>query len=234
MAMCGRFVGFRRLEELLAHFPIDRTMCEVTENFNVAPSQEVLAIFRQEDENILDKFHWGLVPFWAKDMRIGTRLINARAETVADKPSFRQAFKYRRCLILADGFYEWQGTKGNKQPVFITRPEGEPFAFAGLWEQWRDAATPNAAYRSCTIITTAASASLKAVHHRMPAVPKPQVFDAWLDSTNQDIRYLQALLANDIHRRFIYRQVSKQVNAVGRNEPSNIVPLKQATFDFEP
>ena len=231
--MCGRFVGFRRMEELQAYFPIDRAMCTATENFNVAPSQEVLVIFQQNNENILNKLHWGLVPFWAKDTKIGTRLINARAETVAEKPSFRHAFKNRRCLIPADGFYEWNGAKGNKQPVFITRPEGEPFAFAGLWENWRKEKDSDNVYQSCTIITTAASAALKEVHHRMPAVLNPEIYDTWLDGANHDIKQLQAILKDNIRRRFVYRPVSKQVNSVGNNKRSNIVPLTQATFDFE-
>ena len=100
--MCGRFVGFRSLRELQESFPIDKAACEVTANYNVAPSQEILAIIKHEGENWLDKFHWGLVPFWAKDISIGNRMINARSETVAEKPSFRNAFKKRRCLIVAD------------------------------------------------------------------------------------------------------------------------------------
>ena len=134
--MCGRFVGYRNLDELKEIFPIDRSACEVTANYNVAPSQEILAIFNHQGQNWLDKFHWGLVPFWAKDPSIGNRMINARAETVAEKPSFKNAFKNRRCLIIADGFYEWKGAKGQKQPLFITLPNRKPFAFAGLWETW--------------------------------------------------------------------------------------------------
>jgi putative SOS response-associated peptidase YedK len=231
--MCGRFVGFRKMEELQSYFPIDKMTCGATESFNVAPSQEVLVIFRHERENILDKFHWGLVPFWAKDKRIGSRLINARAETVAEKPSFRSAFKYRRCLVLADGFYEWQGTKGDKQPVFITLPDKRPFAFAGLWENWRDKANDNASYRSCTIITTQASASIRKLHHRMPVVLHPDTYGAWLDLSNQKPGQLLGILSEKIHRDFIYHPVSKQVNSVRNNAPSNIEPMTQATFDFE-
>lgn len=116
--MCGRFVGFRPFEELMTHFPIDVTDAEVSENFNVAPTQEVLSIVRQEDQNhLLVRLNWGLVPFWAKDKSIGGRMINARSETAASKPSFRTAFRKRRCLILVDGFYERTGDKGNKQPM---------------------------------------------------------------------------------------------------------------------
>jgi putative SOS response-associated peptidase YedK len=231
--MCGRFVGFRKMEELQTHFPIDRMACSATESFNVAPSQEVLIIYRHKAENILDKFHWGLVPFWAKDTRIGNRLINARAETVAEKPSFRNAFKHRRCLILADGFYEWKGPKGNKQPVFITLPDKAPFAFAGLWETWDDKNGDDATYRSCTIITTEASDSIRKVHHRMPAVLHPDVYGTWLDPANQKPDLLQGILSDKIHRDFVYHPVSKQVNSVKNNTPSNIEPMTQATFDFE-
>ena len=134
--MCGRFVGFRRIEELMDFFPIDMANVAATENFNVAPTQEILAIVRHEGQNHLEKLNWGLVPFWSKDTSIGSKMINARSETAATKPSFRTALKKRRCLILADGFYEWTGKSGHKQPMFLTLPDGSPFAFAGLWEIW--------------------------------------------------------------------------------------------------
>jgi putative SOS response-associated peptidase YedK len=124
-------------------FPIDKTACDVTENHNVAPSQEVLGIIKHDTENWLEKLHWGPVPFWAKDIPIGNRMINARAETIASKPSFRDAFRKRRCLILADALYEWKGLKGQKQSMFVTLPEREPFAFAGLWEAWNPKDDPD-------------------------------------------------------------------------------------------
>jgi putative SOS response-associated peptidase YedK len=115
--MCGRFVVYSNLEQLKQHFPIDRALSEAKPNYNVAPEQEILTIFRQVSLNVLEKLHWGLVPHWAKDISTGYKMINARSETIATKPSFRDAFKKRRCLILADGFYEWPEQKGNKQPV---------------------------------------------------------------------------------------------------------------------
>ncbi len=136
--MSGKISGYQTLEELKAFFPIDHAACEVTPNHDIAPAQEILAISQDAGENRLDKFHWGLVPFWAKDVSIGNRMINARVESIAEKPSFRDAFKSRRCLIPADGFYEWQGEKGKKQPVFIALPDRKPFAFAGLWETWQN------------------------------------------------------------------------------------------------
>jgi putative SOS response-associated peptidase YedK len=126
-----------------------------------------------------------------------------------------------------------QGTKGNKQPVFITLPDKSPFAFAGLWENWRDKANDNDSYRSCTIITTQASASIRKLHHRMPIVLHPDIYGAWLDPSNQKPEQLLGILSEKIHRDFIYHPVSKQVNSVLNNAPSNIEPMTQATFDFE-
>lgn len=224
--MCGRFVGFRSLKALKELFPIDQTACEeVLPNYNVAPSQEILAIFRKKSENWLDKFHWGLVPFWAKDISIGNRMINARSETIAAKPSFRDAFKKRRCLILADGFYEWKGAKGHKQPMFITLPEGKPFAFAGLWETWNKRDDTGSLYKSCTIITTLASASIRDIHHRMPAIIKPELYELWLDSENQDTAALERILKDGIMTELIGYPVSKQVNSTGKNDPSFIKPI---------
>lgn len=223
--MCGRFVGFRSLHELKKTFPIDTAACEVAQNYNVAPSQEVLAIIKYEKENWLEKLHWGLVPFWAKDISIGNRMINARAETIDSKPSFRDAFKKRRCLIPADGFYEWKGPKGQKQPIFITLPESKPFAFAGLWETWHKKDDPDTIYKSCTIITTEASDSVRRIHHRMPAILKPEMYESWLDPLNQNINELKNILQTGIVTELVGRAVSKNVNSVKNNEPSNIIPL---------
>ena len=220
--MCGRFAGFRPLEELIDHFPIDVSKVEVTENFNVAPSQEVLAIARYESLNHLVKFHWGLVPFWAKEKKIGRRLINARSETAAGKPSFRAAFRKRRCLILADGFFEWKGDKGNKQPMFLTLPDDRPFAFAGLWETWDNHGKETTPYRSCTILTREASESVRQIHHRMPVVLKPEAYDAWLDPANGDARALQEIIENQIHTELKSVPVSKRINSIRNNNPENL------------
>jgi len=230
--MCGRFVGYRNLEELQKYFPIDRTASEVVANYNVAPSQEVLAIVKRDDVNWLDKFHWGLVPFWAKDVSIGNKLINARAETVDTKPSFRNAFKARRCLIPADGFYEWKGAKGKKQPVYLTLPDKEPFAFAGLWEEWIDKGSGGPAYRSCTILTTAASDSVKSIHHRMPVILKPDKYHQWLNTEYKNLAELKDIMAHWKITELIGNPVSKQVNSASNNDPSNIKPLTQTQIEF--
>ena len=222
--MCGRFVGFRSLEELKEIYPIDRAACEVVANYNVAPSQEVLVLVKYAGENWLDRFHWGLVPFWAKDISIGNRMINARSESIAEKPSFRNAFKKRRCLILADGFYEWKGEKGHKQPMFITLPDKKPFAFAGLWESWNNKDTEEAVYKSCTIITTRASESIRDIHHRMPVILKAEVYEHWLEPANQNITELEGILKDDICTEFVSYPVSKQVNSTRNNDPSCVEP----------
>ncbi len=223
--MCGRFIGYRQLDELQQFFPIDRANCDVTANFNVAPTQEILAIYTYEGENWLDRFHWGLVPFWAKDPSIGNRMINARAETIDEKPSFKNAFKKRRCLIIADGFYEWKGTKGQKQPMLITLPDKKPFAFAGLWEIWyKNKQAP--AYRSCTIITTEASASIREIHHRMPVILKPEVYKDWLNPQYQNTENLKHILAVERLTELTSYPVSKQVNSARNNDLSLLDPIK--------
>ena len=224
--MCGRFVGYRQLDELKKFFPIDRANCDVTANFNVAPTQEILAIYDYQGENWLDKFHWGLVPFWAKDPSIGNRMINARAETVAEKPSFKNAFKKRRCLIIADGFYEWKGPKGHKHPMLITLPDKKPFAFAGLWETWgkKDLQTH---YRSCTIITTEASHSIRDIHHRMPVILRPRAYSHWLNPANQNKAHLTKILEEECLTELTSQPVSKQVNSTRNNDASIMEPIDE-------
>jgi len=230
--MCGRFVGFRNLEALLKAFPIDETACKATASYNIAPSQEVMAIVRRDGANRLEKYHWGLVPFWAKDTTIGNRMINARSETVDQKPSFRNAFAKRRCLIPADGFFEWTGAKGRKQPYYLTLPDQRPFAFAGLWEAWRDPQSESAVYKSCAIITTAASKSVQPVHHRMPAIITPEKYDRWLDPDCKEPGELKDILAHWIETEMVATPVNPQVNSARYNDPSNIKPLEQMEIEF--
>ena len=229
--MCGRFVGFRNVEQLKQYFPIDAVKCEVTENYNVAPSQKVLAIARIDGTNVLDQYHWGLVPHWAKDTSIGYKMINARSETIDTKQSFREAFKKRRCLILADGFYEWAGQKGNKQPVFITLPDKSPFAFAGLWENWHGKDARDEGYRSCTIITREAVGVVSKVHHRMPVILPLGVYNDWLDPENNDVGALKDMIGTMAVTDLKFYSVDKQVNSVKTNKASNLEPV-QTEFDF--
>jgi putative SOS response-associated peptidase YedK len=223
--MCGRFAQFSSLEKLIKYFHVDTVTCDVSARYNIAPTQEILAIIHH-NENRLGKLHWGLVPSWAKDLAMGAKLINARIETVAQKPSFRAAFKRHRCLIPADGFYEWKGEKGHKEPWFISLPKMEPFAFAGLWETWKT--REGNTYHSCTIITTAASASVFNIHDRMPVILKPDVYETWLDPENHDIEKLQSILYDYQVLEFRCYPVSKLVNSVKNDRMQCIEPLKSA------
>ena len=201
--MSNKFIGIQQAKYFKKFYPVDRIADDRITNDDVSPTQELLAIVRKDGLNWLDRFHWGLVPSWAKSTALGKRLINARAETVAQKPSFREAFRHRRCLIPAAGFYEWAQQKNSKIPVYFKLPNGNPFAFAGLWEIWQKADRTPANYRSCTIITIRARGSVRKIHHRMPAVLKPEVYDTWLDPHNQDTDTLKQILNTGIFTEFI-------------------------------
>lgn len=226
--MCGRFAQHSPIEIFQLAFNIDIIESDATPNYNIAPTQQILCILNQDNQNHLVKFHWGLVPFWSKDIKIGSRMINARAETVADKPAFHNAFKKRRCLILADGYYEWKGKKGQKQPYYITIPSGKPFAFAGLWETWLSKEIDDeSAYRSCTIITTEASESLKDLHHRMPVILLKDYHEKWLNPEIQNQKELKNVLENGIIDDLQYYPVSKHVNSPKNNDPECIREIKE-------
>jgi len=221
--MCGRFAQYSGLDSLKKSFQLEAVACDVTPSYNIAPLQPVLAVIRHEG-NRLGRLHWGLVPSWAKDKTMAVKLINARAETLVDKPSFRTAFKRHRCLILADGFYEWKADGPHKQPWYFTLSTGGPFAFAGLWDTWKG--KEDAAYHSCTIITTAADESIQPVHHRMPVILTPEVHAQWLDPQNQDNARLNVILNEGRVRGLKSYPVSKRVNATRNNDPACIEPLK--------
>ncbi len=195
--------------------------------FNIAPTQPVAAV------RVLDRaggrqyasLRWGLVPPWAKDPKAGAKLINARCETVAQKPSFRSAFRHRRCLILSDGYYEWKPSEagGAKQPYYIRLRGGRPFAFAGLWESWRGAG--EAAYETCTIITTEANALTRGIHPRMPVILAAEDYTSWLDPQNTDGVQLAGLLhpfESDAMEAYAVRAV---VNNPRHDVPECIVPM---------
>jgi len=224
--MCGRFVQNITFKTLQQNFNIRTTDADIIPNYNIAPTQEILTIIKQDNENTLKKFHWGLVPFWAKDISVSSRMINARAETVSSKPSFRNAFKQRRCLVPANGFYEWESRKGHKQPYYVSIPSGEPFAFAGLWETWTDKDNDGESiYKSCTIITTAASESILEIHQRMPAILDPHYYEKWLNVEIQDPKELEIILKNNIIYKMKYYPVSTFVNSVKNNNPNCIKPI---------
>jgi putative SOS response-associated peptidase YedK len=186
--MCGRYsLATPAQNDLRARFALGETL-EIRRRFNVAPGDEIVAVTTsKEGEPRGEALRWGLVPFWAKDPKVGYKMINARAETVAEKPAFRDALATRRCLIVADGFYEWQAVpdRSRKQPWHVTRADGAPFAFAGLWAVWHGAGDET--LRTATIITTEANATLRDVHDRMPVIlPDAGAEDAWLDHATPD------------------------------------------------
>jgi putative SOS response-associated peptidase YedK len=181
--MCGRFAFYSPSEATAALFGVDGALA-VEPRYNIAPTQFVAAI--REDENRqreLTMLRWGLVPFWAKDPAIGNRMINARAETVAEKPSYRAAFKHRRCVVLADGFYEWHRDGDVKIPHFISLLSGEPFGLAALWESWTDKESGEF-LNTTTLITTVANEFMQPLHHRMPVILQPDTANVWMSGSD--------------------------------------------------
>jgi putative SOS response-associated peptidase YedK len=175
--MCGRYTLSTPAGRLAEEFQLDSTL-EITPSYNVAPTQQVAAVLEDEGGRHLKMLRWGLVPSWAEDPDIGARMINARSETAPEKPSFRSAFRRRRCLIAADGFYEWKRENGGKQPYYFRMQDGRPFAFAGLWESWDKG---DGTLRTCAILTTRANSVLEDIHERMPVILPSDSYNAWLD-----------------------------------------------------
>ncbi len=251
--MCGRYATARDPVDLVEEFDVERVAVEesLAPNYNVAPTDPVYAVLERADKEQPDAppqrqlrvVRWGLVPSWAKDPKIGSRLINARAETLAEKPAFRKAFATRRCLLPADGYYEWYSdddasdkpaTKGGskratKQPFFIHRSGGGILPMAGLYEFWRD---PNAAEGSdpwlwsCTVITTEAADDVGRIHDRMPMLVEPQNWNRWLDPRVDDPKDLSRLLVPAAPGRLAAYPVSTQVNDVRNNGPELIAPIE--------
>ncbi|MEK7323749.1 MAG: SOS response-associated peptidase [Chloroflexota bacterium] len=178
--MCGRFTLSLNPDVLREVFELDSVPAELAPRYNIAPTQPVAAVLAADGGRKLELLKWGLIPSWAKDPKIGNprSVINARGETLAEKPSFRTALKKRRCLILADGFYEWKKEGKTKTPMFIQLKDGRPFAFAGLWEAWKS--PENEWIKSCTIITTEPNSLMEKIHDRMPVILPPKAYDLWL------------------------------------------------------
>lgn len=224
--MCGRFTNKAKPEQIEKEFKVGRINPNLFQpRFNIAPMQMIDIVFEPKTQRILSRLKWGLVPFWAKDETIGNNLINARAETLSEKPSFREAFKSRRCIIPASGFYEWQrrGTEA-KQPFYFYLKDKEVFGFAGLWESWVDKQTGEN-LETCTIITTGANEVLKPVHDRMPVILKAENYDEWLDVKENDTKKLQKFLLPYPSDEMDLHPVSRSVNIPDSDTPDMIAPL---------
>jgi len=234
--MCGRFVTSSTAAQVAAYFDAEITSERLLgrePNFNVAPTTDVAVVVEREGRRGLALRRWGLVPTWAKDVSVASKMINARVETAASKPSFRSAFSKRRCIIPVDGFYEWKapsdGTR--KQPYFITRRDREPLAFAGLWESWKDPGVaavgePSTPLLTCSILTTEATGPMAQVHHRMPVLLGPDSWDAWLDETVTDSDQVQGMVVPAPDDLLEMWPVSTAVNSVRNKGPELVDPAE--------
>jgi putative SOS response-associated peptidase YedK len=236
--MCGRFVTSQPPDAIAQFFGASFEGDVPHAHFNVAPTNDVLAVVADADgQRRLEAFHWGLVPSWAKDLKIGSKMINARSETVAEKPAFKGLMKKHRLIIPMDGFYEWKAAeegsplgksgKPMKTPMFIHRVDGEPLAVAGLWATWRDKALgPDAPWlHSCTVITTAANGTMTPVHDRMPVILPRSVWAEWLDPGNHDVGALRELLQPAHDDVLTMHAVSTEVNNVRNKGPELVTPV---------
>ncbi len=244
--MCGRYGASWGVDDLVAEFDLDAVDVPVEErleaDYNVAPTKPVYAVVtrrgREEPDDAeparrLVTLQWGLVPFWAKDRKVGARMINARVETAAEKPAFREAFAKRRCLLPADGYYEWYTQQsGGKQPFFIRGRDGGTLAMAGLYEFWRDPGKdredPTAWLRTCTVLTTTASDAIGEIHDRQPMFVEPPAWSTWLDPAEKDTAVLTELLVPSPGAGLEAYPVSTAVNNHRNNGPELVVPLEEA------
>jgi putative SOS response-associated peptidase YedK len=217
--MCGRYTLSTPAGRLAEEFQLDDGAVDLTPSYNVAPTQQVAAVLEEGGKRRLEMLRWGLVPSWADDPEIGARMINARSETAPEKPSFRRAFRSKRCLIPADGFYEWKREPGGKQPYYFHMEDGRPFAFAGLWESWEK----DGVLLSCAILTTRANSVLEGIHDRMPVILPSGAYDAWLDpdaDKDQLIDLMSPYPGDDLET----YPVSRFVNSPRNNDERCIEP----------
>jgi putative SOS response-associated peptidase YedK len=226
--MCGRYTLFK-LDRLLANFPARPPASGVSPRYNIAPSQPVLAVGNDRPD-VFDYYQWGLIPSWAKDSAIGNRMINARVETLAEKPAFRNALRRRRCLVPADGFYEWKaGADGRtKTPMHIRLRSGEPFAFAGLWEAWR--APDGSTIPSCTLVTGQPNELVAPIHNRMVVILRPDRYEQWLDPKERPAEEMLALLEPYPASEMEAVAVAKTVNNPRNETPDCLAPAAAETL----
>lgn len=222
--MCGRFTLHTPISDLQLAFKGFAFPDEVEPHYNIAPSLSILTI-SNDGEREVSAARWGLVPFWAKDPKIGNRMINARSETLASKPAFREAYQHKRCLILADGFFEWKKSADGKTktPMYITLADRRPFAFAGLWDTWKQ--EDGERLKTCTIITTEPNALMADIHNRMPVILPPTAYELWLDPDTTEPDVLNGLLAPYPADDMVAHPVSNKVNTPKNDTPDCIEPV---------
>jgi putative SOS response-associated peptidase YedK len=224
--MCGRFAFYSPHEAVARLFGVAAGV-DVEPRWNIAPTRFVATVRETGGPRELAMLYWGLVPYWAKEKAIGARMINARAETLAEKPSFRNAFQRRRCLVLADGYYEWQRSGATKQPYFIAFDNGRPFGMAGLWERWRDPENGES-LESCCIVTTSPAAAIAHGHDRMPVIVPAANYAEWLDADNEATASLERLLVPSTLPGLAARPVSRRVNDARNDGVDLVAPLASA------
>ncbi|MFE5428850.1 SOS response-associated peptidase [Peribacillus simplex] len=219
--MCGRFTLFTDIEEIKDRFDIQGSFDEEYQfSYNIAPSQSVLSVINDGTRNRLGYLRWGLIPFWAKDEKVGYKMINARAETIAEKTSFKNAYKKKRCLIIADSFYEWKKTPERKIPMRIKLKNHAPFGMAGIWESWKS--PEGLSIYSCSVITTVPNELMTSIHDRMPVILKPEDEKDWLNPSINDPAYLQQYLKSFDSEQMEAFEVSTDVNSTKKNSPNLI------------
>ena len=229
--MCGRYTLRTSPQQLGLQFGLD-AVPQLRPRYNIAPTQRVPVVrAAPSGEREWVELRWGLIPSWSKEPPSGAPLINARSETAASKPTFRAAFRQRRCLLPADGFYEWQKLPTRRQPFHIHRPDGGPFGLAGLWEQWHDAGGQK--IETCTILTTAANELLRPLHERMPVIVAPADYAAWLDPGVTDVAQVEPLLSSAAADELVITPVSTRVNSIVHDDAECLAPAEQQKGLFE-
>ncbi len=216
--MCGRFVQKAKPKEIKKEFKIGQLNPTIFQpHYNIAPSRMIPAVLEKDGMRIVEPLKWGLIPSWSKDDSFASKLINARSETLSEKPSFREAFKKRRCIIPASGFYEWDKKgKGAKQPYYFYLKDKEVFGFAGLWEEWTDKESGEIT-QTCTIITTEANEILEPIHDRMPVILREENYSEWLDEREKDTHHLEEFFVPFPGEKMDSYPVSRDVNNPGNN-----------------
>lgn len=222
MILCGRYTLLKDELEIRRRFELNAPIADFSISYNIAPGQQVLAIIHDGSKRRAGYLRWGLVPFWAKDEKIGYKMINARLETIHEKPSFKHLVMRKRCLIVADSFYEWKKTNSTKTPQRIHLENDQLFAFAGLWDQWKH---ENGSLFTCTIITKAANDFMKNIHHRMPVIVPQEKEEAWLKETFQKREDVKEFINSFSDPSFSAYAVSDYVNYAKNNDPTCIEPV---------